>query len=247
MTDAETSADAQGRAGVAAGEPGEPGEPGEAVGAVITPPVPGVGVLNAANAVTVLRLFLVPGFVALLLFDGGERAGWRLAAAAAFGAISLTDRLDGQLARSRNLITEFGQIADPVADKALIGAALISLSLLDELAWWVTALVLVREIGITLLRFIVIRHGIIPASGGGKIKTVLQAVAIGLYLLPLSGLAASGRALVMAVAVVVTVVTGVDYVLRAVRLRRTSARTEMKRRRAAGSAVTEPASADEDP
>ena len=237
MTDAETSAQARGDVGVT----------GEPEAAVITPPVPGVGVLNAANAVTVLRMFLVPGFVALLLFDGGDRTGWRLAAAAAFGAISLTDRLDGQLARSRNLITEFGQIADPVADKALIGAALISLSLLGELAWWVTALVLVREIGITLLRFVVIRHGIIPASGGGKVKTVLQAVAIGLYLLPLSGLAASGRALVMAAAVAVTAVTGVDYVMRAVRLRRTSVRTEMKRRRRAGVPVTEPASADEDP
>lgn len=218
--------------------------------ATVTPAVPGVGVLNAANAVTVLRLLLVPGFVALLLFDGGERTGWRLAAAAAFGVISLTDRLDGQLARSRNLVTEFGQIADPMADKALIGAALISLSLLDELVWWVTGLILVREVGITLLRFVVIRHGIIPASSGGKVKTVLQAVAISCYVLPLSGLAASARTFVMAAAVLVTVVTGVDYVLRAIRLRRTSPRAEMKRHRATATRTatsTAPASADEDP
>jgi CDP-diacylglycerol--glycerol-3-phosphate 3-phosphatidyltransferase len=196
-------------------------------------PAPGVGLLNAANAVTALRMLLVPVFVALLLVDGGDQTRWRLAAAAAFGITSLTDRLDGQIARSRGLITDFGQIADPVADKALTGAALISLSLLGELAWWVTALVVVREIGVTLLRFTVIRHGIIPASRGGKIKTLLQGIAIALYVLPLSGWVASGRAYVMAAAVFVTVVTGVDYVLRAVTLRRTSPRAELKRRRAA--------------
>lgn len=205
-----------------------------------TPAAPGVGVLNAANAVTLLRLFLVPGFVALLLVAGGDQTGWRLAAAAAFGITSLTDRLDGQLARSRGLVTDFGQIADPVADKALTGAALVTLSVLGELTWWVTALVVVREIGITALRFIVIRHGIIPASRGGKVKTVLQGIAIVLYILPLSGWAASGRAYLMAAAVLVTVGTGVDYVLRAVKLRRTSPHAEMKRRRAAA-AVRPPA------
>lgn len=199
----------------------------------VDPVAPRVGVRNAANAVTVLRLLLVPVFVALLVNDGGDRDGWRLAAAAAFGIISLTDRLDGQLARSRGLVTEFGTIADPVADKALIGAALISLSLLDELAWWVTALVLVREVGVTLLRLTVIRHGIIAASRGGKVKTVLQAIAIGLYVLPLSGWPASARAYVMAAAVAITVVTGADYVLRAVTLRRTSPRALQKRERAA--------------
>jgi len=147
--------------------------------------------------------------------------------------LALTDRLDGQIARSRGLITDFGQIADPVADKALTGAALVALSVLGELAWWITALVIVREIGVTVLRFTVIRHGIIPASRGGKIKTVLQGIAIALYVLPLTGWAASGRAYVMTAAVVVTVVTGVDYVLRALTLRRTSPRAEMKRRRAA--------------
>jgi CDP-diacylglycerol--glycerol-3-phosphate 3-phosphatidyltransferase len=161
--------------------------------------------------------------------DGGDRAGWRVAAFAAFAVASITDRFDGELARRRGLVTDVGTIADPIADKALTGAALVGLSVLGELAWWVTALVLAREVGVTLLRFVVIRHGVMPASRGGKVKTLLQGLAIGLYVLPLSGAAHTVAAVVMAVAVVVTVVTGADYVLRAVRLRRTSERTARKR------------------
>ena len=118
------------------------------------------------------------------------------------------------------MVTDFGTVADPIVDKALIGTALVALSLLGELAWAVTALVLLREVGVTALRFWVIRHGVIPASRGGKLKTVLQGVAIALYVLPLSGPWASARAWLMALAVTVTIVTGVDYVGRAVRLRR---------------------------
>jgi CDP-diacylglycerol--glycerol-3-phosphate 3-phosphatidyltransferase len=116
----------------------------------------------------------------------------------------------------------------------------VGLSLLGELPWWVTVLVLTREVGITLLRFVVIRHGVMPASRGGKVKTFLQGLAIGLYLLPLSGAGRTVAEAVMAVAVVVTVVTGADYLLRAARLRRTSERTARKkaareaRRRASG-------------
>jgi len=188
---------------------------------------------NVANALTVFRLALVPFFAAALLVDDGNRAGWRVTAWALFALASWTDRLDGQLARSRNLVTSFGKLADPIADKALTGTALVGLSLLGELPWAVTALVLVREVGVTLLRFWVIRHGVIPASRGGKLKTVLQGVAIGLYVLPLSGLLASSRAVVMVLAVVVTVVTGVDYVARALTLRQTSERAAMKRARRA--------------
>ena len=188
---------------------------------------------NIANALTVLRLALVPFFAAALLIDDGNRAGWRVTAWALFALASWTDRLDGQLARSRNLVTSFGKLADPIADKALTGTALVGLSLLGELPWAVTALVLVREVGVTLLRFWVIRHGVISASRGGKLKTLLQGVAIGLYVLPLSGLLASSRAVVMVLAVVVTVVTGVDYVARALTLRQTSERAAMKRARRA--------------
>lgn len=184
-----------------------------------------------ANALTVFRLALVPVFLWALLHDGGEDAWWRVAAWAAFAVASITDRVDGQLARRRGIVTDFGKIADPIADKALVGAALIGLSVLGELPWWVTVLVLVREIGVTLLRLVVIRHGVMPASRGGKVKTLLQTVALGLLVLPTEGWVTTAALTVMGVAVVVTVVTGVDYVVRAVTLRRTSPRAAAKRAR----------------
>ena len=188
-----------------------------------------VSTWNVANGLTAFRLLLVPLFAVLLMHDGGDDAGWRVAAFVAFAVASVTDRFDGEVARRRGLVTDVGTIADPIADKALTGAALVGLSLLGELPWWVTVLVLVREVGITLLRFVVIRHGVMPASRGGKVKTFLQGLAIGLYVLPLSGGAHTVAEVVMAVAVVVTVVTGADYLLRAARLRRTSERTARKR------------------
>lgn len=191
-------------------------------------------VVNIANGLTLLRLLLVPAFVLLLLANGGHSAGWRVLAFVAFAVATVTDLVDGDIARSRGLVTDVGKVADPIADKALTGAALISLSALGDLPWWVTTLVMVRELGVTGLRFFVIRHGVIPASRGGKVKTLLQNVAIGLYVLPLSAWAGSLRWWLMAAAVVVTVVTGADYVARAVRLRRTSERAAMKRARRAG-------------
>lgn len=182
--------------------------------------VPQPGLVNVANVLTVARILLVPVFV-ICLIKGGT--GWRLAALAAFGAASFTDLLDGRLARNRGLVTDFGKIADPIADKALTGAALITLSVIGELPGWVTALILVRELGITGLRFAVIKRGVIAASQGGKLKTLLQIIAICLYVLPASaGVPAWVREVVMAAAVVVTLVTGVDYVIRAARLSRTA-------------------------
>ena len=178
--------------------------------------------LNLANVLTVLRIVLVPLFVVLLLED---TTATRWAAFAVFLAALITDRIDGQVARSRGLVTTFGTVADPIADKALIGAALIGLSLLGELWWWVTLVVLGRELAITLLRFLVIRHGVIPASRGGKLKTTLQGTALGFLLVPLGGPVPYIGWGIMAAAVVVTLVTGVDYVLRAHRLWRTSGRT----------------------
>jgi CDP-diacylglycerol--glycerol-3-phosphate 3-phosphatidyltransferase len=181
--------------------------------------------LNIANVLTVLRLVLVPVFLVLLMHGDGTDDGWRLGAFAVFAVAAVTDRFDGELARSRGLVTAFGTIADPIADKALIGSALIGLSVLGRLPWWVTVVIMGREIGITLLRFLVLRHGIIPASRGGKAKTLVQTVAIGLFVLPLEAvpqIAAPADALrwvVMAAALALTVVTGFDYVLRAMRLR----------------------------
>lgn len=189
--------------------------------------------MNIANGLTLLRLLLVPVFAVLLLHGDGSERSYRIAACAVFVVASYTDWIDGQLARRWGLVTSFGKLADPIADKALTGAALIGLSLLGELPWLVTVVVVVREVGVTVLRFVVLRHGVIPASRGGKLKTLLQAVAIGLYVLPLTALPASARAWVMALAVVVTVVTGLDYVSRAVHLRRTSPRADMKRARRA--------------
>ena len=203
----------------------------------LPPPVPApvatvpASAWNVANALTVLRLLLVPVFLLALFHDGGEDSTWRVLAWATFAVASVTDRVDGELARRRGLVTDFGKIADPIADKTLVGAALIGLSLLGELPWWVTAVIMVREIGVTALRLVVIRHGVMPASRGGKVKTLLQSVAIGLLVLPTQGWVTTAALVVMGVAVVVTVVTGIDYVLRAVRLRRTSARSLLKRSR----------------
>jgi CDP-diacylglycerol--glycerol-3-phosphate 3-phosphatidyltransferase len=176
-----------------------------------------------------VRLLLVPVFGVLLWHQGGHQGSWRVAATVVFGVASLTDRFDGELARRRGLVTDVGKIVDPIADKALIGTALVGLSWLHQLSWWVTVIVLVRELGITALRFFVIRHGVMPASRGGKVKTFLQALAIGLYLLPLHSVGQDIAVAVMALAVVITVVTGIDYVARAVTLRRTSDRTRLKR------------------
>ncbi len=179
--------------------------------AALSPP----GVLNIANALTALRLGLVPVFVAALLAGG---TGWRITAFAVFLAASLTDLLDGKIARQRGLITDFGKIADPIADKALTGAALVTLSAQGALAWWVTCVILIREVAVTALRFWVIHRGVIAASRGGKAKTLLQVIAIALFVLP--GPPEIARDLVMGAAVAVTLVTGVDYGVRAIRLRR---------------------------
>ncbi|MFF7490739.1 CDP-diacylglycerol--glycerol-3-phosphate 3-phosphatidyltransferase [Streptomyces luteogriseus] len=177
-------------------------------------------VWNIANLLTMLRLVLVPAFVALMLADGGYDPAWRSLAWAAFAIAMITDLFDGHLARTYNLVTDFGKIADPIADKAIMGAALICLSALGDLPWWVTGIILGRELGITLLRFLVIRYGVIPASRGGKLKTLTQGVAVGMYVLALTGWLATLRWWVMAAAVVLTVVTGLDYVKQAIVLRR---------------------------
>jgi CDP-diacylglycerol---glycerol-3-phosphate 3-phosphatidyltransferase len=166
---------------------------------------------------TLLRLVLVPIFVMVLFAGNGHETGSRITAFVVFAVAVITDRFDGALARNYGMVTKFGTLADPIADKTLIGAALIGLSTLGDLAWWVTLVILVREVGITVLRFVVLSRGVIPASRGGKLKTLVQAVAIGLFVLPLSGPWLVTASVVMAVAVVLTVVTGVDYVASAAR------------------------------
>ncbi|MDO4243353.1 MAG: CDP-diacylglycerol--glycerol-3-phosphate 3-phosphatidyltransferase [Actinomyces sp.] len=184
--------------------------------------------LNIANVLTVLRLVLVPVFIWLMVLPGDPA---RLAATAVFVLAALTDRLDGQLARSRNLVTDFGKIADPIADKALTLSAFIMLSADGRLWWWVTVVILVRELGITVMRFFMLRRAVMAASRGGKLKTVLQMAGLIGLLMPWTtvlprvlgdALTALAYAAVGA-ALVVTVVTGVDYVRQALLISRRGA------------------------
>ncbi|WP_081635658.1 CDP-diacylglycerol--glycerol-3-phosphate 3-phosphatidyltransferase [Nocardia sp. BMG111209] len=188
---------------------------GEPVRAVEPAAVP---LLNIANILTVLRIAIVPLFLVALFAGGGHAPMWRIVATVLFGVAAITDRIDGQLARKYGLVTDFGKLADPIADKALIGSALIGLSLLGDLSWWLTIVICAREVGITLLRLAVVRRGVIPAGRGGKLKTLVQSLAIGVLLLPLAGAWATAGLVLMLVAVVLTVVTGLDYVVQAIRL-----------------------------
>ncbi len=177
---------------------------------------------NLPNALTLLRIVMVPFFIWAFVADGGRYGALRWVAVVLFVVAIYTDKLDGDIARARGLVTSFGKIADPIADKLLIGSALIMLSAVGELWWWVTILMLVREVGITLLRFVVIRYGVMAASKGGKLKTVMQTLAIFIYLLPVTPptpwLMVLGL-VIMLIALAITLVTGVDYVIKAGQLR----------------------------
>ncbi len=180
-------------------------------------------IANLANSLTLLRLVLVPIFLLTLFAGNGHEIAFRVLAFVIFAVACITDRLDGLLARNYGMATEFGAFVDPIADKTLVGSALIGLSMLGDLPWWVTVVILAREVGVTLLRLAVIRRGVIPASWGGKLKTVVQVFAIGFFVLPLSGPFRVAAAVLMGVAIVLTVITGIDYVVSTVReVRRTT-------------------------
>ena len=176
---------------------------------------------NIANIITVVRILLAPLFVWLVLLDGGEHGLWRYIAAGLFIAAIATDGLDGALARKRNLVTNSGIILDPIADKILIGGALIALALVAELPWWVIIVILAREMGITLFRLLVLSNRVIPASRGGKLKTVLQAVTLSSWLVPTWLLLGSWvftlNWVLMGAVIVLTVVTGLDYLVKGLR------------------------------
>ncbi len=179
---------------------------------------------NLANIITVVRILLAPVFVVLLVLDGGTDGPLRIAAAALFIVAIATDGVDGMLARRRNLVTDLGILLDPIADKLLTGAALVMLAVLAELPWWVVVVILVREWGITLYRFMVLRDRVVPASRGGKLKTVVQAVAISVALVPFWQWFGEWvhivNTVLMSAAVVLTVITGIDYLVQAWRLNR---------------------------
>jgi len=174
---------------------------------------------NPANVLTVVRIVLVPVFLAIVVASGLAGTGARIAACLVFCLASATDYLDGWIARRWSLVTSFGKIADPIADKALTGTALVLLAAYHRVPWWVIIVILVREWGVTALRFWVIRYGVIAASRGGKIKTALQIAAIAWYLWPVPHPADLVGPWLMGAALIVTVVTGADYVLQALRLR----------------------------
>ncbi len=176
---------------------------------------------NVANIITVVRIFLAPVFIWLLLADNHELGVLRYLAAGLFILAIVTDSVDGLLARRQNLVTDFGKLLDPIADKVLIGGALVALSILGELWWWVTIVILVREFGITVFRLAVVRDRVIPASRGGKLKTIVQAIAISFYLVPVWLLLGDWmhwfNAALMGIALALTLSTGIEYVVNAVR------------------------------
>jgi CDP-diacylglycerol--glycerol-3-phosphate 3-phosphatidyltransferase len=140
---------------------------------------------NIANVLTTLRIVMVPFFGWALLQDGGDSTTWRWVAFAIFAVAMVTDKIDGDLARKHDLITDFGKIADPIADKAITGMAFIGLSIVGDIWWWVTVVVLVREWSVTLLRLSILKDVVIAAAQSGKIKTVLQAFALAGLIWPL--------------------------------------------------------------
>jgi CDP-diacylglycerol--glycerol-3-phosphate 3-phosphatidyltransferase len=174
---------------------------------------------NLPNIITIVRILLAPLFFWMLLADNGADGALRWWAAVLFIVAIATDGVDGAIARRYNLVTDLGKLLDPIADKILTGAALIGLSILLELPWWVTIVILVREIGITVFRFAMLRDRVIPASRGGKLKTLAQSVAISLALLPLWLVFGDWinwvNTITMTVAVLLTVYTGIEYLVAA--------------------------------
>jgi len=185
-----------------------------------------VSVGNIANMVTVLRILVAPVLLWLVVVDDGQWGIWRVIAAILFVLAISTDGVDGALARKRNLVTASGVLMDPIADKALTGAAFVALALVAELPWWVVIVILGREVLITAFRFAVLKTRVIPASRGGKAKTLSQAVALGFWLLPTWVIVGEWvfavNWVLMGIVIVLTVATGIDYLVRALRQRASS-------------------------
>jgi CDP-diacylglycerol--glycerol-3-phosphate 3-phosphatidyltransferase len=185
---------------------------------------------NIPNALTTLRIVMVPFFAWALLVDGGESVLWRTVACGIFVAAMVTDKIDGDLARKHNLVTNFGKIADPIADKALTGMAFIGLSIIGEVWWWVTILVLLREWSVTFMRLSIAKHVVIAANQSGKIKTTLQAVALSGLILPLRQVEGTlevpalilwwAAVILLAAAVVMTMYSGYEFFREAFKQRR---------------------------
>ena len=182
----------------------------------VADPISAVSAINIPNFLTTIRILVVPVLAWLLFKDDAATDSNRIIAGSLFIVAALTDIADGTIARRWDLITNFGKLFDPIADKALIGVALIGLSYLNLLDWWFTWVILARELFVTFLRFWVINKGVIPASRGGKAKTIMQTVAISFYLLPLSSALSVLAEIFMYIAVFLTLATAVDYIMKAI-------------------------------
>ena len=182
----------------------------------VADPISAVSAINVPNFLTTIRIIVVPILAWLLFKEDAASDSNRLIAGVLFIIAALTDIADGTIARRWNLITNFGKIFDPIADKALIGVALVGLSYLNLLDWWFTWVILARELFVTFLRFWVINKGVIPASRGGKLKTIMQIIAISFYLLPLPETVSLLAEILMYVAVILTLATAVDYIMKAI-------------------------------
>lgn len=181
------------------------------------------------NAITIARILCAPIFLWMLLADGGVGGGLRWAAAVLFIVAIATDGVDGYIARRYNIVSDLGKLLDPIADKVLTGVAFVGLSILGELDWWVTIIVLVREIGITVYRFIVVSDHVLAAAWMGKLKTVFQSIALSIALLPLASLSDAAvwqnavwwvSVVTMTIAVLLTIASGIDYIVTEVRASR---------------------------
>lgn len=167
--------------------------------------------MNLPNALTIFRILALP-FCAWALFqEEGKDPTWQIIAWLMFFVVGMTDVLDGRIARKRNQISNFGIILDPIADKAFIATALVGLSVLGKIPWWVTILILLREVGVTILRFAVIKREVISANRGGKIKSLLQNFSVGFYILPLPEYLFLPRDILLGLAVALTLWTGFEY------------------------------------
>jgi CDP-diacylglycerol--glycerol-3-phosphate 3-phosphatidyltransferase len=183
---------------------------------------------HVPNVITVVRILFAPAFFVLLILAGTDLESplrWWAAGLFIFGMA--TDGIDGWLARRFDAVSDFGKLMDPIADKVLTGGAIIAISVLGELPWWVTALILIREIGITVWRMVELGDNVVvAASWAGKVKTVLQFFAISAALLPLAPVLGDGynilNVVLMTVATVATLASGLDYLVAATRARRAS-------------------------
>ncbi|MEY3094849.1 MAG: CDP-diacylglycerol--glycerol-3-phosphate 3-phosphatidyltransferase [Actinobacteria bacterium] len=173
--------------------------------------------MNLPNALTIFRILALPLCAWALFKNGGDDSTWRVIAWLMFFVVGMTDVLDGKIARSRNQISPLGIILDPIADKAFIATALIGLSILDRIPWWVTTVILTRELSVTILRFVVIKREIISANRGGKFKTLIQNFSVGFYILPLPENLFLPRDILLGVAMYLTITTGIQYFKSALR------------------------------